>query len=160
MLRATSSSASFALRRAHRDDAPALAAVRRQAILTLATPEMGQGRAEVWADSAAADRVVRAIELHEVWVADCADAPGGWVEIDRDRVEGIYVRPELARSGVGSALLLHAEDRIRSAGYRAALLDASPNAEEFYLRRGYQPRGEPAADAAQPMLKPLGGTAS
>lgn len=149
------SSSSLALRPARVSDAPDLAAIRRDAILGLATAEMGEQDARDWANSAAADRVLRAIDDHEVWVAEHDAVPVGWIEIHRDRIEGAYVRPDLARGGIGSALLLHAESRIRSAGHASAALDASPNAERFYLRRGYEPQSEGSVEAGRPMVKPL-----
>ena len=153
-------STSLALRPARRADTRALTVIRRAAILSLATPEMGRTRARDWADSSAEERVQRAIEQNEVWVAEHGNVAVGWVEIDRDRVEGLYVRPDLAAGGIGSALLLHAEGLIRSAGHCAVALDASRNAEQFYLRRGYKAQPERPADAGRPMLKPLRGTAA
>ena len=146
--------ASLALRLAIQSEAPVLAAIRRGAILTLATPKYGSERARDWADSSGDERVLRAIKKNEVWVAERNNAVVGWVEIDRDRVEGIYVRPDVSGSGIGSALLLHAEGQIQSAGHCAVALDASWNAERFYLRRGYQAQGESTARGC-PMLKPL-----
>ena len=152
-------STSLALRPARPADARSLAAIRREAILSLATPEMGRHRARDWADSSAHERVCRAIEQNEVWVAEHEGAAAGWVEIARDRVEGLYVRPDLAGSGIGSALLVHAEGLIRSAGHCAVALDASSNAEQFYLHRGYEAQTGDISDGGRPMLKPLRGTA-
>ncbi len=148
------------LRPAHRADVRALTEIRRNAILSLAAPEMGSQRARDWADSSADERVHRAIEQNEVWVAERGNAAAGWVEIDRDRVEGIYVHPDLASGGIGSALLLHAEGLIRAAGHCAVALDASSNAEQFYLRRGYEAQSGGDTSAGRPMLKQLGGTAA
>ncbi len=147
------------LRRARHIDASTLTGIRRDAILVLATPEIGDQRARTWAENSAEERVLRAIDQHVVWLAECDGAVVGWVEIDRDRVEGIYVHPDFACRGIGSALLLHAEGLIRDSGYTAAALEASWNAEEFYLRRGYVPQSKRPADAGRPMLKPLGGSA-
>ncbi|MBW2242557.1 MAG: GNAT family N-acetyltransferase [Deltaproteobacteria bacterium] len=146
------------IRPALRADAQLLAAIRRDAILTLATPTYGLDRARDWADSSAVERIHRAIEDHEVWLSEFENAVVGWIEIDRDRVEGIYVSPDLAGRGIGSALLMYAEGRIRSAGYCAAALDASWNAEPFYLRRGYEAQAERSAEGGRPMLKPLSGS--
>lgn len=147
-----------AIRPARRADVSALTEIRRDAILSLAAPEMGEKSARDWAHSSADERVVRAIEKNEVWVAERVGAPAGWVEIARDRIEGLYVRPDLAGAGIGSALLLHAEGLIRSAGHRSAALDASSNAEEFYLRRGYEVQAGGRATSGLPMRKPLHGT--
>ncbi len=136
-----------------------MAAIRRNAILVLATPEMGKQRAREWADSSADERVLRAINEHEVWVAERDGDAVGWVEIDQARVEGMYVCPNQARGGIGSTLLLLAEDRIQSAGHAVVALDASLNAVEFYLRRGYEPQSQHQDDAGRPMRKRLRGSA-
>jgi GNAT superfamily N-acetyltransferase len=84
-----------------------------------------------------------------VWVGELDGAVIGWVEMDGDRLRGMYVRPDLSGRGLGSALLAHAEKRIASDGHRAVYLSASWNAEPFYFRYGYQ------ALAARPMVKHL-----
>ena len=132
--------------------------------MVLASPTMGAPRARDWADSSAAERVLSAIKGHEVWVAERDDRSVGWVEIDGNRVEGLYVRGAVAGRGVGSALLLRAEEVIRSAGFGSSALDASPNAEEFYRRRGYailtEPKADRSADDGIPMVKLLGDDAT
>jgi GNAT superfamily N-acetyltransferase len=148
--------AALAIRRARADEAQTLTAIRREAILRLAAAQMGDAGAAAWASSAPPDRVARAIAGSEVWVADRSGDPVGWVEIERNRIEGLYVRPGGAQRGIGSALLGHAEGRIRSAGHVEARLDASPNAETFYARRGYERLAERDADDRQPMRKALG----
>ena len=149
---------SVTIRPAHRADIRTLTVIRRDAILALAAPMMGGRGARDWANSSSDERVHRAIEQHEVWVADHVNAAVGWVEINRDRVEGMYVRPDLAKCGIGSALLQHAERLIRSAGHSGVALDASPNAEQFYFRHGYNALSEETADEGRPMFKTLRGT--
>ncbi len=146
----------LAMRRATPAEASILLAIRREAILTLAAPAYGVGRAREWAEGSGRERIERALDLNEVWVATRGDELGGWVEIDEDRVEGLYVRPEYARIGVGSALLRHAESQIESAGHLTVALDASLNAEPFYLGRGYEALGGKPTDRGRPMRKRLG----
>ena len=142
------------IRRAEAGDWEALGRIRRSAILALAVPAMSIEQAEKWATRAAADRIVRAIRDHDVWVAVDA-AASGWVEVDRDRVAALYVLPSCARQGVGSVLLARAETFIRNSGYTIARLESSENALEFYLRRGYVRCGPPDADGAYPLRKVL-----
>lgn len=52
----------------------------------------------------------------------------------------MYVRPQSARSGIGSALLRYTENVIYSGGFSAVRLNASWNAEAFYLHHGYKPQ--------------------
>jgi GNAT superfamily N-acetyltransferase len=77
------------------------------------------------------------------------------VEVAGATIESLYVSPAAARLGVGSALLTHAERHIRDAGAFIAHLEASPNAEAFYARRGYSRAGEVKANNAIPMSKRL-----
>lgn len=79
----------------------------------------------------------------------------GWVEVDRDRIAALYVSPSCARRGVGSILLTFAETSIRSSGYTTARLESSPNALDYYLRRGYLRCGPPDSDGAWPLRKDL-----
>jgi ribosomal protein S18 acetylase RimI-like enzyme len=79
----------------------------------------------------------------------------GWVEVSGATIESLYVSPAAARLGVGSSLLTHAERQIRDAGASFAYLDASPNAEAFYARRGYRRVGEVKASNSIPMRKRL-----
>ena len=144
------------LRQARKSDQRALSSIRWEAIVELAAHEMGREAAREWAGSAKDGRVLRAIERGEVWVTEVDSIPSGWIEIGGNRVEGLYVHPDAAGSGIGSSLMRHAEVLIRSGGYRAVELDASPNAENFYLRRGYKPEGERSADDGLPMLKRFG----
>src|SRR5215218_3542511 len=115
------------IRRAEAADEEALASLRRSAILTLTAPVLSMEQAEAWATQVATDRIIRAIREHDVWVA-VAEAAIGWVEVDRDRVAGLYVSPSYACRGVGSALLAFAETHMRSARYVTAYLKSSPNA--------------------------------
>ena len=142
------------IRRADPADEEALASIRRSAILELAVPAMSREQAEQWAARAAADRIARAMRDHDVWVAVDGVAIG-WVEVDRDRVAALYVSPSCSRRGVGSVLLARAETAIRSSGYTTTRLESSPNALDFYFRRGYVRCGPPDAEGAYPLRKDL-----
>ena len=140
---------SVRIRPARQSDIDPLTAIRREAILTLAIERYGEDGAHDWAHSATADRVQRAIGEHQVFVAEIFGKPVGWVEVEGNKIEGLYVQPELAQKGIGSALLLHAERKIRFAGYLTVTLDASWNAEDFYLRRDYRPVSERSPDTGR-----------
>jgi putative acetyltransferase len=142
------------IRRARATDEEALARIRRDAILELAASVMSMEQAEQWSGRAAADRIVRAIRDHIVWVA-VEGAVIGWVEVDRDRVAALYVSPSCSRRGIGSVLLARAETSIRSSGYATARLESSQNALDFYLRRGFRRCGAPDANGAWPLHKEL-----
>jgi GNAT superfamily N-acetyltransferase len=142
------------IRRATPTDAEALATIRRRAIRALAVPSISAEEAEKWARQIAANRFTRAIQDHEVWVA-VETRVIGWIEIDHNCIAGLYVSPDHARTGIGSALLAHAESSIQTSGSRAVYLDASQNALDFYLHRGYLRAGLPLANGEHPLRKIL-----
>jgi GNAT superfamily N-acetyltransferase len=142
------------IRRADLSDRVALSAIRRSAILELAVAAMSPLQAEQWANRAAADRVTRTILHRDVWVA-VQGVPIGWVEVDEDRVAALYVAPHCSGRGVGTRLLLGAEAAMRDGGYANARVEASPNAPNFYLHRGYLSSEAHTADGALPLSKRL-----
>lgn len=137
-------------------DADELLAVRRDAILAL-SEEYGRAAAEGWAYAAHAtrSRAVDAVVANRVWVAESGSDLVGWVEVNGATIESLYVRSSAWSQGIGSTLLMQAERHIRCEGGALAYLDASPNAEEFYGRRGYRRIGELKSNRSVPMAKPL-----
>jgi len=92
-------------------------------------------------------------DLH-VWVAEqegevvgfCSFGPSDEDDVPRRTaiLHTIYVRPGLTRAGVGSALLTRAEQAMREAGYRHAvlwMLKQNANAGAFYDRAGWRADG-------------------
>ena len=80
--------------------------------------------------------------------------------LDRETVQlrQMAVAEERRRERIGAALLAHAEDWARDAGYRLMVLNARLGAESFYARFGYQAEGEPFDENTIPhnrMTKPL-----
>ena len=142
------------IRAANPTDADELLAIRRDAIMALAA-EYGRVAAERWASAAHHDRAARAIATNRVWVTEVSSKVVGWVEVSGTTIESLYVSSAAARRRVGSSLLTHAERQICDAGASIAYLDASPNAEAFYARRGYRRVGEVKANNSIPMSKRL-----
>jgi GNAT superfamily N-acetyltransferase len=53
------------------------------------------------------------------------------------RIRAMFTAPDVARHGVGRAILAAAEDAARAAGFRRARLGATLSGEHFYRRSGY-----------------------
>lgn len=70
------------------------------------------------------------------------DPPDGYRAAVDGEVTGVYVRPSMARQGVGSAIYAELERRARAAGLAALGLLASRNAVPFYEAHGYRRVGE------------------
>lgn len=147
-----------AIRAAEPTDAAELSAIRRDAIMALAE-EYDREAVERWATSAGPGRAAKAIATNGVWVAERGSRVVGWVEVGGATIASLYVRPAVAGTGVGSSLLTRAERQIRDAGAAVAFLDASPNAEAFYARRGYRRAGDVKANNSIPMSKRLDSSA-
>lgn len=65
----------------------------------------------------------------------------GVIRTTGQRIRALYVHPECAGSGVGTALLRALEEVARQSGLDRLHLDASLNAVGFYARAGYQEAG-------------------
>ena len=91
-------------------------------------------------------------------IAELDGAVAGWAaigaSIDDDRprdgqVYAIYARPEHWSRGVGHALLVTSERRLRAAGFRKAhlwVLDRNTRAAAFYERHGWREDGATMTD--------------
>lgn len=143
----------LAIRTAQPSDLDALMAIRHAAILALASETYGAQGAQEWAEGGTVARVQRALAEDQLSVATINETVVGWVEFAANEIRGLYVQPAQAQQGIGSALLTHAEAAIRAAGHQCIILNASWNAEEFYMRRGYQPIAERSLTTGRPMCK-------
>lgn len=142
-------------RRATLSDAAELLALRRDSILQLAPGPMSVEQARAWAAKGDIDSMARRLEHTEVWLAEIGETIVGWVGVCGDYLDALYVRPSYARRGVGTSLLELVEDVLRTRGVGVIRADASWNAEEFYLHRGYEPLAPRPANDPRPMRKVL-----
>jgi GNAT superfamily N-acetyltransferase len=60
-------------------------------------------------------------------------------------IRAMFTAPDVARQGVGRAILAAAEDAARAAGFRRARLGATLSGEAFYRRSGYVEIGRETA---------------
>jgi ribosomal protein S18 acetylase RimI-like enzyme len=71
----------------------------------------------------------------DVLVAEANGEIGGFIAMHADVVEHLYVRPDLLRRGIGSALLEQAKQRLPS-GFRLWVFQENVAARRFYERHG------------------------
>jgi len=92
-----------------------------------------------WVDLLRPDGYLRPEEQRTVLIAERGQSLVGFGQLDplMGELEALYVAPEEAGYGVGSALLSSLEALAWQAGAAALSLDASLNAEAFYRSRGY-----------------------
>ncbi|MFG1294980.1 MULTISPECIES: GNAT family N-acetyltransferase [Xanthobacter] len=122
-------------------DTPALAALFRASIEELTGDDYDEDQQEAWA-AAADDEEAFGARLSSLLtlVALRAGAPVGFVALkDDSHIDLLYVLPQAAESGVGTALCDAAETLARGRGSKALTVDASDTALGFFQQRGYQP---------------------
>jgi GNAT superfamily N-acetyltransferase len=137
------------------DDAAALFDLRRRSILELASKGLPAGEAEIWAAKLALAGMERKLRELEVWVAELDGIPACWGAIRGDTLEGLYTAPEFAGRGVASNMLIRLEGLMVERDLAAVHAEASSNAREFYLRRGYRMSGPQTAGGTWPITKRL-----
>jgi putative acetyltransferase len=140
-------------RRAICKDASRLHDIRRRSILELAPPAIPATEAQAWASKLTLFGMERKLLELEVWVVELDGVVAGWGAIRGDRLEGLYAAPEFAGQGIGAGLLVMLEGLIRDRGFPSVHAEASTNAREFYLRRGYRTTGPQTPDGAWPIAK-------
>jgi putative acetyltransferase len=140
-------------RLAMRKDAICLYDIRRRSILELAPPTMPAAEAQAWASQLTPPGMERKLRELEVWVAELDGVVVGWGAICGDSLEGLYAAPEFAGQGVAAGLLGMLEGLIRDREFPSVRAEASTNARDFYLRRGYRASGPQTPDGAWPIAK-------
>src|SRR5262245_37765920 len=133
------------------NDAKRLFELRRQSINELAVQGMPIAEAASWAEKLTVAGMQRKLSELEIWVAEIGAKVVGWGAIRGDRLEGLYTDPEFAGRGIGTELLGVLEGLMRERGILTVRAEASSNAEEFYLGRGYEPVGLPTPEGTLPI---------
>ena len=136
-------------------DAKRLFEIRRTSILELAPGGMSAEAVQLWATSLSLVGMKRKLREFETWVAEHDGTAIGWGAIRDDYLEGLYTAPEFAGRGVGAGLLALLEGLMRARGVLAVRAEASSNARDFYLRRGYRASGSQTPEGAWPIVKEL-----
>jgi putative acetyltransferase len=148
-------------------DVPVLAAIFVASIEGLTGDDYSEAQQEAWAtavddEEAFGKRLASQLTL----VATLEGAPVGFVSLKgKDHIDLLYVHPGAVGQGVASALCDALEKLAGGRGAKSLSVDASDNAAEFFVRRGYEARqrntvslnGEWLANTN--MQKPLGDAA-
>ncbi len=136
-------------------DACRLLDLRHQSIVKLAPRAMAVAQAERWASKMTIDGMRKKIQETEMWLAEANHIIVGWVAFHGDYLDGLYTDPQFVRRGVGTELLVLAEQLMQENGVKIIRADSSWNAEEFYFHRGYEPVGPRPIGGPRPLTKEL-----
>ena len=149
------------------EDAPVLAAIFVASIEGLTGDDYSEAQQEAWmavADDEAEFGKRLASEL--TLVATQEGLPVGFASLKgKDQIDLLYVHPGAVGQGVASMLCDALEKLAGARGAKSLAVDASDNAAEFFLKRGYEAmqrntvslNGEWLANTT--MQKPLGDAA-
>jgi putative acetyltransferase len=120
-------------------DTPILAAIFAAAIEELAAEDYSEAQREAWAGAADDEeqfgkRLASGLTL----IATLQNSPVGFAALKgADHIDMLYVHPSAAGQGVASMLCDALEKLAGGRGAKSLTVDASDNAEGFFLKRGY-----------------------
>ncbi len=126
------------VRKACAADAVAVWEIRNAAILNQCKGHYPPESLAIWTSGAIDDGFIEFV-VEQFYVATIDDevVGTGMIDCSTGRVDGIFVRPDMMRHGIGRQLVSFLEDLGRAAGLTQLTLDATLNAAEFYRRCGF-----------------------
>jgi GNAT superfamily N-acetyltransferase len=126
------------IRKARADDAAAAWKIRNAAILNQCDGHYPAEDLARWTGGDITDGFIQFV-AEQFYVATVSNVVVGTGMIDRatGRVDGIFVRPDMMRRGIGRQMMQYLEDIGRAAGLSSLSLDSTLNAAEFYRRCGF-----------------------
>ena len=127
------------LRKASPKDASGIWNVRVSAIRGISEPRYPQADLIKWAPIAMPEDFVKAVEGNEWYVVTDNDmiVATGYVDVDKKRLEALFVLPKYQGQGIAKLMINHLHDIAKGHGLSELTLDATLNAEGFYSKHGY-----------------------
>lgn len=130
------------IRKATIDDAPAVFALRREAILAQCVGPYPKADMEIWtAGTLSASFAQRIADHFHVVVADGQIVASGMIDLASGKIDAVFVRPAYMGRGVGRAVMRHLEGMANAAGLRQLQLESTLNAAPFYRALGFEGDG-------------------
>jgi putative acetyltransferase len=120
-------------------DTPVLAAIFVAAIEELTGEDYSEAQQEAWASVADdEEQFGKRLSGELTLIATLQNSPVGFASLKgADHIAMLYVHPSAAGQGVGSLLCEALEKIAGGRGAKSLTVDASDNAEGFFLKRGY-----------------------
>src|ERR1700751_3158670 len=128
-----------ALRPFLREDTPVLAAIFAAAIEELTGDDYSESQQQAWASVADdEEQFGKRLAAQLTLIATLRNSPVGFASLKgADQIDMLYVHPSAAGHGVASMLCEALEKLAGGRGAKNLTVDASDNAEGFFLKRGY-----------------------
>jgi len=120
-------------------DTPVLAAIFAASIEELTGEDYSEAQQQAWASAADdEDEFGKRLAGELTLVATLQNSPVGFASLKgADHIDMLYVHPSAAGQSVASMLCEALEKLAGGRGAKSLTVDASDNAQEFFLKRGY-----------------------
>jgi putative acetyltransferase len=120
-------------------DTPILAAIFVAAIEQLTGEDYSEAQQQAWASAADdEEQFGKRLAGELTLIATLQNSPVGFASLrGADHIDMLYVHPGAAGQGVASMLCEALEKLAGGRGAKSLTVDASDNAEAFFLKRGY-----------------------
>ena len=120
-------------------DTPVVAAIFVAAIEELTGDDYSEAQQEAWASAADdEEQFGKRLAGQLTLIATLQNSPVGFASLKgADHIDLLYVHPSAAGQGVASMLCEALEKLAGARGAKSLTVDASDNAAEFFLKRGY-----------------------
>jgi putative acetyltransferase len=120
-------------------DTPILAAIFIAAIEESTAEDYSEAQQQAWASAADdEEQFGRRLGSELTLIATLQNSPVGFASLKgADHIDMLYVHPSAAGQGVASMLCEALEKLAGGRGAKSLTVDASDNAEAFFLKRGY-----------------------
>jgi putative acetyltransferase len=121
------------------EDTSVLAAIFAAAIEELTSDDYSETQQQAWASAADdEEQFGKRLASELTLVATLQNSPVGFAALKgADHIDMLYVHPSAAGQGVASMLCEALEKLAGGRGAKSLTVDASDNAQEFFVKRGY-----------------------
>jgi len=122
------------------EDTPVLAAIFVASIEALTGDDYGEAQQQAWASAADDEETFgQRLAAELTLVATLQGSPVGFASLKgKDHIDMLYVHPGAVGQGVASMLCDALEKLAGGRGAKSLTVDASDNAAEFFVKRGYE----------------------
>jgi putative acetyltransferase len=144
------------IRMAESTDPISLAAVQASSIRTLCRSHYDATQLEPWVSRRTPELFERMLEHQELHVAEQNGQVVGYGQVDLEsgQIVAVYVKPEAAHKGIGTALLEALEAQARFHGWPRVHLTTTLNALPFFEKHGYERVGPFDHEVANDVILP------
>ena len=120
-------------------DTPVLAAIFAASVEELTGDDYSEAQQEAWASAVDdEEKFGKRLASELTLVATLQNSPVGFAALKGpDHIDMLYVHPSAVGQGVASMLCDALEKLAGGRGAKSLTVDASDNAQEFFLKRGY-----------------------